>query len=208
MMNDTIALGAPAVLAKIEDAARRIGFDMACDPRTGALLRTLAATRPAGRILELGTGVGTSTAWLLAGMGEAARLTTVDNGLNCIAVARQLLGDDPRLSIHEADGGEFLCSLEGERFDLIFADTWPGKYYQLDDALGLLASGGLYVIDDMLPQPNWPEGHDIKVAALVADLERRSNLLITKLNWSSGIILVTARPVILASQQPNGSSSR
>lgn len=167
---------------------------MACDARTGALLRTLAALRPGGRILELGTGVGTSTAWLLAGMDRQSRLTTVDNSAECIAVARKWLGDDARVAIYEADGGEFLKSLRGESFDLIFADTWPGKYLQLEDALDLLADGGLYVIDDMLPQANWPEGHDLKVAALIAHLEERSDLLITKLNWSSGIILVTKKP--------------
>jgi len=32
------------------------------------------------------------------------------------------------------------------------------KYTHLDDALALLKEGGLYVIDDMSPQANWPAG--------------------------------------------------
>ena len=52
---------------------------MASEPKTGALLKTLAASRPAGRLLELGTGTGISAAWLLAGMDRAATLITVDN---------------------------------------------------------------------------------------------------------------------------------
>jgi predicted O-methyltransferase YrrM len=51
---------------------------MACEPRAGALLRTLAAFKPAGRLLELGTGTGVGTAWLLAEINGAARLITVD----------------------------------------------------------------------------------------------------------------------------------
>ena len=67
----------------------------------------------------------------------------------------------------------------------------PGKYTQLDDALALLKLGGLYVIDDLLPQPTWPEGHSAKVPALIAALEGRKDLRITKLNWSTGLIIAT-----------------
>ena len=61
----------------------------------------------------------------------------------------------------------------------------------LDEALELLNPTGMYVIDDMLPQPNWPEGHAGKAAALVAALEQRKNLRVTKLSWASGVVLVT-----------------
>jgi hypothetical protein len=37
----------------------------------------------------------------------------------------------------------------------------------------LLRAGGFYVIDDLLPQSNWPDGHAPKVPALVDDIERR-----------------------------------
>ncbi len=64
----------------------------------------------------------------------------------------------------------------GQQFELVFADTWPGKYYALDEALSLIKPGGLYVIDDMLPQPNWPDDHAPKVAELIAALERRARI--------------------------------
>jgi predicted O-methyltransferase YrrM len=192
-MDDSFRLNPPPALADIGRLASELSFDMACDERTGGLLRTLVAARPGGRFLELGTGVGTSTAWILQGMTPDSSLITVDNGSDWIAVARQVLGTDSRVTFVEADGGEFLKSLQGQAFDLIFADTWPGKYWQLDDAFALLAPGGLYVIDDMLPQANWPEGHDLKVAHLIDHLETRADLVITKLAWSSGLILVTKR---------------
>ncbi len=66
-----------------------------------------------------------------------------------------------------------------------------GKYRFLDETLSLLKPGGIYVIDDMLPQPNWPEGHDQKATALIADLEKRSDLRLVKMSWASGIILAT-----------------
>jgi predicted O-methyltransferase YrrM len=70
------------------------------------------------------------------------------------------------LTLVLGDGGEFLENCEG-RFDLIYADAWPGKYTHLRDALDLLNPGGLYVVDDMLPQPNWPTDHSPKVASLL-----------------------------------------
>ena len=46
--------------------------------RRQARLAALAASKPGGRLLELGTGTGIGTAWLLSGMDGDARLDTVD----------------------------------------------------------------------------------------------------------------------------------
>ena len=76
-MDDTSALRPPA-LHWLQRETKALGFDMASEPRTGALLATLAASKPGGRFLELGTGTGFGTAWLLSGMDDASRLETVD----------------------------------------------------------------------------------------------------------------------------------
>jgi hypothetical protein len=67
-MNNTESIRVPPMIEDIERETKQIGFTMGSEPRTGSLLRTLAAMKPAGRILELGTGTGIATAWLLAGM--------------------------------------------------------------------------------------------------------------------------------------------
>lgn len=181
----------PPALPAILVATVALGFGMPSDAETGALLRTLAASKPGGSLLELGTGTGLGTAWLLAGMDAHATLLTVDNDPQVQAVARHHLGHDPRLTIHTRDGGDFLTALvaAGRRFDLIFADTWPGKYTHLDLALALVAPGGLYVVDDMLPQPNWPADHPPKVAALFDALAGLSGFAVTRLDWSTGLVL-------------------
>ena len=74
-------------------------------------------------------------------------------------------------------------------FDFIFADTWVGKQDLLDETLALLKRGGFYVIDDMLPMPGWGPDMPKKVPELVGRLERRQDLHITKLNWSTGLIV-------------------
>lgn len=154
------------------------------------MLRVLAASKPGGRLLELGTGTGLSTAWLLDGMDRNATLISVDIDPGPQAVAREVLGADRRLEIVTADAVWFLERQTAASFDLIFADAMPGKYEFLDVALALLRSGGVYVIDDMLPQPNWPEGHAERVLPLIADLASRAEFRIASLAWSSGLVLV------------------
>ncbi len=192
-MDDLSNLDEPKSLAAIWADTRAAGFTMASEPLTCSLLRTLAAARPAGRFLELGSGTGLSTAWLLDGMDEEGRLTTVDNDAALLSILKRHLGADPRLTVVCADGDEFLRSLRGQRFDFIFADTWSGKYRLLDEALDLLAPSGLYVIDDMLPQANWPEGHAEKAANLIATLEQLKEFRVTKLSWASGVVLAARR---------------
>ncbi|MCW8206073.1 methyltransferase domain-containing protein [Verminephrobacter aporrectodeae subsp. tuberculatae] len=168
-------------------------FDMPSEVGVNALLRTLAAVKPAGHCLELGTGTGLASTWLLDGLGPHGRLTTVDNEPKWLEVARAYLGKDPRVDIVCADGDEFLrrASEHSTRYDLIFADTWSGKYRLLDLALNLLAPAGMYVIDDMLPQSNWPEGHEAKVQLLMEELAQRPRLQICSLPWSCGVVIAT-----------------
>jgi predicted O-methyltransferase YrrM len=110
-----------------------------------------------------------------------------------VGVARRHLGHGPRVTFHFGDGAAFLATLQSREFDYIFADTWPGKYDHLDEALRLLNPGGFYLIDDMLPQPNWPAGHAAKVQELTATLEQREELILTQLHWSSGLIVATRK---------------
>jgi predicted O-methyltransferase YrrM len=181
----------------LAEGCRQLGFEQSSAPLTGALLRSLAASKPDGSILELGTGVGMSTAWLLDGMSPGSALLTVDNAAGQLALVRQVLGHDQRLSIVHADGAELLAELAeaGRRFDLVFADTWPGKFTHLDQALALLAPGGIYVVDDLLPQPTWPAGHQLAVDALRTDLAARDDLAVVELEWSTGLLIATRRPV-------------
>jgi predicted O-methyltransferase YrrM len=92
--------------------------------------------------------------WLLSGMDAASTLDTVDHDEAVVGIARSFLGHDARVRFHVSDGAAFLAGLAGREFDLIFADSWPGKFDHLDDALALLRPGGIYVGDDLLPQPS------------------------------------------------------
>jgi predicted O-methyltransferase YrrM len=192
-MDDLALLNPPAALKTIVDRTAELGFAMASEPRTGAVLRMLAASRPGGRLLELGTGTGLATAWLLDGMDRDATLVTVDVDADFQRVARGALGSDPRVRFVTADAAVFLREQSPHSFDLIFADAMIGKYELLDETLALLRRGGLYVIDDMLPQASWPDGHARKVTPLIADLAGRAELRIVSLAWSSGLVVAARR---------------
>ncbi len=189
-MNDEHLQRKPAALDAILVDTVALGFGMASEPRVGALLAVLAASKPGGRILELGTGTGHGTAWLLAGMDPSAHLDTVDADPAAVAIARRHLGGDARVTFHVVDGADFLGGASPGSFDLIFADAWPGKFSHLDAALGLLRTGGLYVVDDLLPQPNWPEGHGGKVEPLLDRLDSDHGLVTARLAWASGLMVV------------------
>jgi len=183
----------PARYIDIDAATRISGFTMASDVLTGSLLRTLAASKPNGKFLELGTGTGLSTSWILEGMNAASSLISVDNDEAFLTIAEQFLKHDARVTLIASDGNDWINQNSSLRFDYIFADTWPGKYMLLDETLAMLNPGGLYIIDDMLPQPNWPEGHAAKATKLVEDLEARKDLMLTKQHWSTGIIICVKR---------------
>src|ERR1051325_2957647 len=151
-MNDQDISSQPAVLDAILAATQALGFKMASEPQTGSFLRTLAASKPHGKFLELGTGTGVGTAWILSGMDAESLLESVENDAVVLAVAQRHLAQDRRVTFHHEDGATFLQRAQGRLFDFIYADTWPGKFTHLPEALALLAPGGLYVIDDLLPQ--------------------------------------------------------
>ncbi|GAB3224424.1 O-methyltransferase [Spirosoma arcticum] len=183
----------PKGFADIQIVSQAIGFSMPSDLQTGALLRTLIGSKPSAKVLEIGTGTGLATAWLLAGMDADSSLISIDNETEYQSVADRILGDDARLQLICTDAGHWLDENKDQQFDLIFADAWPGKYANLDAALNSLLAGGIYIIDDMLPQPNWPAGHGDNVNKLVADLESRKELQIVKMAWSTGILIATKK---------------
>jgi predicted O-methyltransferase YrrM len=193
-MDDISYIQPPATLARILKRTSELGFDLASEDRTGALLRTLAASKPGGRFLELGTGTGVATAWLMDGMDATSQLVSVDVNAKLQESAREALGHDARLTLILEDAAAFLERQPVASFDFVFADAMRGKYENLDDALRIVRAGGFYVIDDMLPQSNWPEGHGPRVLALLETLATRPDFEITPMAWASGLVVAVRKP--------------
>ncbi|MBB6108793.1 Predicted O-methyltransferase YrrM [Mucilaginibacter lappiensis] len=192
-MNQEIKQAYPKAYTDIDKATIKSGFTMASDALTCSLLKTLAAAKPGGKFLELGTGTGLSTSWILDGMDAASTLISIDNDARFLEIADQFLGNDKRLELVCTDGANWFEQNKHLKFDYIFADTWHGKYLLLDEAIAMLNPGGLYIIDDMLPQPNWPDGHHEKAIRLMEVLEQRTDLVLTKQCWATGILIAVRK---------------
>ncbi|QNF32501.1 class I SAM-dependent methyltransferase [Adhaeribacter swui] len=192
-MTEEINQPLPTYYAAINEATQASGFTMASDVLTCSLLRTLAATKPAAKFLELGTGTGLSTAWILDGMDKDSTLVSVDNSADFLKITQDFLGHDERLQLICSDGGDWVAQNKNQKFDYIFADTWHGKYLLLDEVLEMLNTSGLYIIDDMLPQPNWPDGHAQKATKLLQVLDQRNDLVLTKQVWATGIVIAVKK---------------
>ena len=183
----------PLAYEAIKTATEASGFTMASEVLTCSLLKTLAASKPGGRFLELGTGTGLATTWMLDGMDEASTLISIDNDETLLSIAKENLGVDKRLKLICTDGSEWIKKNAGKKFDFIFADTWPGKFFLLEEVFSMIEKGGFYIIDDMLPQHNWPKEHAEKIAGLLAWLDNRDDIILTKMGWASGIVIITKR---------------
>ena len=193
-MEDLTLIAPPPALPSILKETERKGFGMPSEPLIGALLRVLAASKPGGRFLELGTGTGIATAWLLSGMCQDSTLVSVDNDLNVQSVAAQILGGDKRLKFVHTDGLDYLSKQPAMSFDMVFADAMPGKYDGLRLSLGVVTPGGFWIGDDLLPQPNWPEGHASKVPLLLNELASHPEFTILPLAWASGAVVAVRKP--------------
>src|SRR4051794_36362649 len=117
----------PSQYKNIATATMQVDFNMASDLYTGSLLKTLVASKHNARILELGTGSGLATSWIVDGMDKNSFFVTVENNAMLLSIAQQNL-KDKRIEFVLEDGYTWLKEYKGEKFDLIFADAMPGKY--------------------------------------------------------------------------------
>lgn len=178
----------PADIPPLVVRIQAIGlFKMSSEPRVGALLRTLAASKPGGRVLEVGSGVGIGAAWLLAGMGPTARLTTLEIHARTAEVCRRLLSEDPRAEVITTDAIEWLENYSGPPFDLVFVDTTIAKFERRDLLYRHMANGALLIADDLLPQEKWVAAHPARVERFRREIVVEPDLVVTLLDWASGL---------------------
>ncbi len=188
-MEDESVIDIPEIYSEIKSKSKEIGFTMPSDVYIGTLLKVLISSKPNAHLLELGTGIGLSLSWMIDGMDDFSKLITVDNDPKLITIAKQYFGTNSQVDIICRDASDWIREYKGEKFDLVFADAWPGKYSEIDEILDLIKIGGFYVIDDMKTQPNWPKGHQFHVNTLVSYLKKRDDFNLTEMDWSTGVIL-------------------
>ena len=123
------------------------------DAEVGALLRVLATTVNASRILEIGTAIGYSGIWLAGALPARGMLVTMELDEDRAREARENFaraGLSDRVSVVVGDAQLTIAKVAGP-FDLIFQDGAKALYTPLLDRLvALLRPRGLLVTDNVL----------------------------------------------------------
>jgi predicted O-methyltransferase YrrM len=135
------------------------------------LVATLVASKPGGRVAELGTSYGEGAKAILAALPPQTSFVTVEIDPERAELARQALAG----SEAEVLEGDWQVELAGRGpFDVVFADG--GADY--DRVIDLLAPGGILIKDDLTPgRP--VEGDATREALLLDDRVEAVEILVT-----------------------------
>ncbi len=148
-----------ALLTEIENGSKsRDDIQPSVEPELGKFLGLIVRLTNAGKILEVGSGIGYSTIWL----AEAARsingkVVTIDNHPRThLELVRNInrAGLENWIEIKHGNAEDIVPTLTGA-WDIIFQDA--GKYlYPLiyEQLLSLTRPGGLIIADDTLFKVN------------------------------------------------------
>ncbi|NLU83874.1 O-methyltransferase [Rhodococcus sp. HNM0569] len=137
-------------LGVVRDRAVDIGADPV-SPAVGAALAMFARMLDAKAVVEVGTGAGVSSLWLLRGMRDDGVLTTIDAEPEHQRTAKDSFrthGVAPaRTRLINGSALDVLPRLADSMYDLVFVDTAPVDHpHYVREGVRLLRPGGLIVL--------------------------------------------------------------
>jgi predicted O-methyltransferase YrrM len=189
----------PELVRRAETLSEELGFGRSSIREVGRLLGALAASRPGGRLAEIGTGTGCGAAWIASSMGPDASFVTVEVDDARAAKCAELFASVPNMRVLHGDWHDVLPP--EAPFDLLFFDGggWkrsPPQQMRAESerALELMARGGVLAMDNLTPEhlwpadaPSWPDalrefwlGNDALVATEVLTTPDSSAILAVK----------------------------
>lgn len=162
----------PPLVIEAEELAEELGFPLlpegrpvgsegpasACIPSMGALLMTLAASKPGGRIGEFGTGSGVGSAWLASGLQQGAVLVSCEINDELFRHVKTLFSNRADIDLYHMAWEEMMAT--EMPFDLLFMDSGvagmlePNRW---DEITELVNIGGQIAFDDIEPIVLWPD---------------------------------------------------
>ena len=138
-----------------QSAARERGLELGAQdttPGAGAYLRYIAELISAQSVVEIGTGSGVGTLWLLKGVINSGVITTIDPEVQHIQVAKQVLNDADiapnRYRLITSDYLDVMRKLADRAYDLVVFRGNPEDIFDvIDEAHRILRTGGILAID-------------------------------------------------------------
>ena len=136
--------------------ARARGVELGITDTTsgsGAFLRYLAFTLKAQSVVEVGTGSGVGSLWLLDGMLESGTLTSIDDEMEHTQIAKLAFSEadiaQARYRLITNTVVDVISKLTDRAYDLVVLRHNPEDLsYVIGEAHRILRSGGALVIDN------------------------------------------------------------
>ncbi len=156
MKNDILI---PGILEYIRSTVRAKNEDMhdyagkhdvpSVEPETGELLRLLASVLKPASVLEIGSGIGTSTTYIKQGSPKA-KITGIDHNPNRVAVAKTLCIELENVEFISESAFTYL-NRTNDTYDMVFIDSVKRNYPLMWQTIKpRVNKGGLVIFDDVL----------------------------------------------------------
>ena len=187
--------------------ARAKGSDLGCVPvlpGAGAALRLIASLVGARSVVEIGTGAGVASVWLLRGMRPDGVLTTIDVEPEHHRAARETVTEagiaSNRVRFISGQALEVLPRLTDTAYDMVFCDGDKREYGgYLEQALRLLRPGGVVVFDNALwggrvADPTQRDEETTAVRELTVAVREDDRLVSALLVAGDGLLVAVKKP--------------
>lgn len=187
--------------------ARAKGDELGCvpvQPGAGAALRLLAATAGARAVVEVGTGAGVGSVWLLRGMRPDGVLTTIDVEPEHHRAARETYAEagipSNRVRLISGRALDVLPRLTDGAYDMVFCDADKREYPDyLEQALRLLRPGGVVAFDNALwrgrvADPAQRDDETVAIRGLGTTVREDERLVSAMLAAGDGLLVAVKRP--------------
>jgi predicted O-methyltransferase YrrM len=189
----------------VKIAARARGLELGtldASQGTGAYLRHLAHLLDAQSVVEIGTGSGVGSLWILEGMIASGTLTSIDDEMEHSSIAKLAFAqaeiEAPRFRLITNSVMDVMTKLADRAYDLVvFRHNPEDLNFAISEAHRVLRSGGVFVIDNFfggakVPDPAQRDPKTIALReagkAIKADSESWMSVLITT---GDGLLLAT-----------------
>jgi predicted O-methyltransferase YrrM len=139
----------------------------------GSYLRQLAHQIKAQSVVEIGTGSGVGSLWLLEGMLASGTLTSIDDEMEHTSIAKLALAEaeieQSRFRLITNSVMDVMTKLTDRAYDLvIFRHNPEDLSFAISEAHRILRSGGVFVVDNFFGGGKVPDPaqRDPKTVAL------------------------------------------
>ncbi|MFQ6483748.1 O-methyltransferase [Brachybacterium epidermidis] len=191
------------VLARARERGHELGAPPVL-PGAGALMRLLAASVNARAAVEIGTGSGVGSLYLLSGMHPDGVLTTIDPEVENQRAARESFAEaqirSPRVRTIAGNPREVIGRLTDHAYDLVsFPAHLPHALDLLEHARRLLRPGGVLVIPhalyhDRVADPAARDATTQSVRAVLRAVAEAEDLVAALTGSGDGVLAAVLRP--------------